>query len=1253
MKSLLVAILIGLTLSAAWAAEKGEPLPAFADTCFQFRPAGSFVPMADVERLLATAGSESRMFVVDRDKVRMRGLFRFRDWTPEDTVRLEMAESGNPLRVHVWGEGQGLSLVLTHAGAVYHISQQPSEAWTRLEPRARVGWLVATDDRRGSRLPAGPFQIRCQEKAIVITKGDVVIMRANMEGPAKALYLELPNDTTLHDLALFRSGPPPETCAYPHRLVLDGTHPSQLSWKEPRSAGTRFERLPDGGVELSAENTTEVAMATMAVAEPGLVEIIARIDDATAGAGLVLLNFKGEPLEGIEFALEAGQKRLAFGLGNPREQPWLGNFDFNNRPVPWAGKGLWFRLIVAGGTSKFWISDDGLHWSRLPDAHDRYGAWQSIALYVRETGDRKRPEYVARRIRLRSLQVRELSGLTAAAPAALLKAAAGVKMNQNESPQAWWQRIAPLAPAGCAPSAWRYACTLQALAAAVSSDAAQAILQRSLRERLGDLRSTRAKIDLLQDAALVGRPRQDATQQQLELWERLGREVVNADGPDDFDLYRRALMQASLGDPPERSGPINWELARDALILFHDAHCDAGLAQMQHVVMFWRGCDQQVGGWPTGQQLDRLLQWMNVRPSGRRVRRRSEVTEVPRVVTPPLNRAASNTLSELKSALDGKQYADAARVVITCDPPTDSGLVAAPHDDQLFLSFRTVLRLRMLEDRGLREAMAGQIGPADQLKIEQILARGDPAAIVALPLQYCGTSSAVVPCQWLGDRALAAADFAQAASWYDEGLQWASPEQQSDLAARKRLVAAMLGSAQGQPPDRPVSFEGVKVSPEQFETWIREQLARQQVASGARATEEALPVVAAAQPLRFQATTFGQLNDAAGRGYKGDDLPWEFREVDWTWRHLAAVSCEDSLLAVQRGRIAAFGMADGKLRWNVHLGNGWSSSPVRPLVLGRRIYIRANVGPDHLGLACLDGRTGGRAWLCDCGGTAASDPLWYRGRLFVVTIGPAGSQFVSPLCLAELHPETGEVLSRQQIVEATEREKLPSDCQACWAGNRLVVLLAGTVLCADLQGRIVWLRQSTSLPSAVDPAFVHQQCQPAIGSKGSLLLHQPGSCVIDCLGMETGQIRWRRGLIGLQRVFDLPDDRLLARTTRGLVALNKTTGEVLWQRDFPGLLAALAQSASGLILGARQAMLADKPSLVFLWIDPATGQTFAHGPAPLEKNQPVFLGPFATHGDRIWCCFGYGASNDSPKAENHKRIIELRPGSPAIADEVP
>ena len=54
-----------------------------------------------------------------------------------------------------------------------------------------------------------------------------------------------------------------------------------------------------------------------------------------------------------------------------------------------------------------------------------------------------------------------------------------MKTEQGESPQAWTERIARMAPEGSSPAAWRYACTLQALAAPVQIDAAESLLYRA------------------------------------------------------------------------------------------------------------------------------------------------------------------------------------------------------------------------------------------------------------------------------------------------------------------------------------------------------------------------------------------------------------------------------------------------------------------------------------------------------------------------------------------------------------------------------------------------------------------------------------------------------------------------------------------------------------------------------------------------------------------------------------------------------
>ncbi len=318
-------------------------------------------------------------------------------------------EPGNYLRFHIWGEGQGVSLFLTPAGAAYRITQQPGEGAWKQDFHTCLASLLATDDRRGFRLPAGVWQIRCRDGAVVVTKGSVRVMTVPWEGPAKNLYLETPYDATLHDLAILRSGPVPEEISSAHRVVLDGRQPSRLAWKGTLPKGAHLQKLGDGCVELRVENTTEVASASVALARPGLFEVVAQLDDVTPGTGIALLNAKGVPLEGVEFGRE-GKTQIAFGFGNPQEPPSLGSYDFLNRPAPLAGPRQWLRLVVVAGTSKCWVSGDGVHWGRAFDGRDRYGSWQSIAIYARGANDRTNPDNAARHLRLRSLQVRASAG---------------------------------------------------------------------------------------------------------------------------------------------------------------------------------------------------------------------------------------------------------------------------------------------------------------------------------------------------------------------------------------------------------------------------------------------------------------------------------------------------------------------------------------------------------------------------------------------------------------------------------------------------------------------------------------------------------------------------------------------------------------------------------------------------------------------------------------------------------------------------
>ena len=83
-------------------------------------------------------------------------------------------------------------------------------------------------------------------------------MTVPLEGPAKALYIEVPGDAALHNLALLHTGPVPEEIPPAHRVVLDGRQASQLPLEGGAPGGElRSGNLGDGCVELAPENTAE------------------------------------------------------------------------------------------------------------------------------------------------------------------------------------------------------------------------------------------------------------------------------------------------------------------------------------------------------------------------------------------------------------------------------------------------------------------------------------------------------------------------------------------------------------------------------------------------------------------------------------------------------------------------------------------------------------------------------------------------------------------------------------------------------------------------------------------------------------------------------------------------------------------------------------------------------------------------------------------------------------------------------------
>src|SRR5262249_56281760 len=114
------------------------------------------------------------------------------------------------------------------------------------------------------------------------------------------------------------------------------------------------------------------------------------------------------------------------------------------------------------------------------------------------------------------------------------------------------------------------------------------------------------------------------------------------------------------------------------------------------------------------------------------------------------------------------------------------GVLADGRDARLLLSLPQAVDTAMRDYPGLRQTMVEQFGTLGRLRLQQALADASPYLLQALAVQFYGTPSAAAAHQWLGDRALADGDFAQAAAQFELALHSAEPAQKGPLAARLR-----------------------------------------------------------------------------------------------------------------------------------------------------------------------------------------------------------------------------------------------------------------------------------------------------------------------------------------------------------------------------------------------------------------------------------------------------------------------------------
>ena len=300
----------------------------------------------------------------DRQLTRANGLFRLAlPWPQGSALRLCPWET-RQLNLYLWNGRRGIALryypEANQAWAAYSIERDDDK------PRPSRSALWATDNGRYRNAGIGTFEVHLADGALNLSRGDLRLLSVPFDAPAAAVYLEM--QTCLRGLAVVPSQPPPdEPLTRPDTVFV----PARLQWKlqapdtrPPAAPGYSFSKLADGRVELRAAPRTQQVVALTAIGEPELREVIFEIEDAAPGTGIVLADRDARERCRLAIMRHQQSQQNVFALRWPGSNDVKLAVDERRQILPAVGQRHWFRIVMAGGVTRLWISADGLHWSQ-------------------------------------------------------------------------------------------------------------------------------------------------------------------------------------------------------------------------------------------------------------------------------------------------------------------------------------------------------------------------------------------------------------------------------------------------------------------------------------------------------------------------------------------------------------------------------------------------------------------------------------------------------------------------------------------------------------------------------------------------------------------------------------------------------------------------------------------------------------------------------------------------------------------------
>ncbi|WLD10536.1 PQQ-binding-like beta-propeller repeat protein [Planctellipticum variicoloris] len=1153
-----------------------------------------------------------------RSITRLQGLARLKAPWSADTVLRLTAFDIEDLSIHCWRGPNGRTLRYYTKRDPHHWAAFRTRRETVIPRPADYEALLTTDNAAFFRSTPGTFDLRWQDGRLILSRGDLVLLSVLTPEAPDEIYLE--GHFRLRGISLQKATPLtlPEIKSPPP--LWAGSPAADWPWQRADDLAVQWERPAADVTRWTAGRPDREATCWRELPQTGFFDIVLQLDEASPGTGVYLGDAEGKPISTLGLFRNRKNQRLTCGFLRPGERRDDAEYDRDHFATPTVAAGSWIRLVGGAGVASILVSDDGLHWGNIVEnpLRDFRGTIRTVGLI-------SLPGPEPRILAWRSLQVRELTGLSDLIDPSLLVAARTVDWSGAGDRAKWIKRVEESRPADTTVEAWLPAASLASLPFITNRefrlDLFEQILPGSI--ELAD----RDWASLFSESALLFDWWEEAAAKRLQsLYVKVGNAELTRKRPGVTEHIRSAWLRAPVWTRSKARDAWD-DLARRELLQECYAADEGWPARTLNCSRRWRFSrlephpDARLR--EPGETVERLARWAAYVASTELGDAESAAV-IPALwrhpYQPQVNKEAYNFAAELSAALEAGQIADACRVAMSLRTDAADGLLPFSQQPGLAVSVPVLLEDSLLRHPEFAEQLRRDHADAGRFRMRQAVDAGDSAAIRLAALQFAGTEIAGEALLWLGDQQLAAGNLFAAEDWYARSSRLPFETFRTAALARLELLSALRGEVAPlyppAAPQRELTLGNRTVTADEFGALVESIRAAR--ANGIQIPWTSIAPPEMPSPGQYRAIPRHQFDGSPGQHAGKFDL----RDVDPFGRQLAVTVDGPRTFVSNRVQVSAYVTGADQPIWSVSLGSGqgeahdFPNQPMAVAAAGDALFVRrqTKAGVELTRLRAGDGQV---VWQQRPGLHVLTDPIPWHDRLLVLVADRTEDESLQILATA-ISPDTGAVQEQRLLFRL--RDAWEGKPPAAWIRDERSIILTVGGVTASISPvfDVEWLDRPLWLPAQADVRPKDFYESPPVVRDGRVYVAQPGVKAVRCLSADSGRTLWQQSSPDVTGLAAVLDKVVLVREVGGLVALSTETGEIVWWQQ--GEFAACSDDSVLLVVFAQ----ADRKLLVpvLVWLDPQDGHKIAESPLIELASEAGCLGPWWMTGERLWCSAG-------------------------------